>query len=103
MTDEVKAGSTGAGWRPRFPADDAPPRDSSGTAMVVGPIGCDGHDRHPLSLPPRHTLGYGVAGAGLIAIAAWMHLHGRLIGVGIGLLLVPLAAFLFERWVNGPV
>jgi len=44
-----------------------------------------------------------VAGGVLIAVDVHWHVYGRSLGVGIGLLLVPLLTLLFARWVDGPV
>jgi hypothetical protein len=76
--------------------------DPDDPATWIRPVACDGHDRHPLSIPWQRAAGSGVAGAGLIAVDTHWHVYGRSLGVGIGLLLVPLLTLLFARWSMGP-
>lgn len=77
--------------------------DPDDPATWIRPVACDGHDRHPLTIPWQRAAGSGVAGAVLIAVDTHWHVYGRSLGVGIGLLLVPLLTLLFARWVDGSV
>ena len=70
---------------------------------LAGAFSCDGQDRHHLTLPVRQATASGLAGVTLIALDLLLHAYGRGLGVGIGLLLVPLFAWLFAQWVDGPV
>jgi hypothetical protein len=87
------------GWTPQFPAHTLRAHGQSMTAAFA----CDGQDRHDLSLSIGQAAATGIAGATLIAVDLMLHTSGRALGAGIGLLLVPLFAWLFAQWVDGPV
>jgi hypothetical protein len=92
-----------ASWTPTFPAQRLPPRDPKNPATWVAAVACNGQDRHSLSVPFVRLAGYAVIGAALIGIDVYLHVYGRSLGDGIGMLLVPVLAALFYRWVDGPV
>jgi hypothetical protein len=54
-------------------------------------------------MPPQQAAVFAITGAAVVALDGYLHVYGRSLGVGIGLLLVPLLALLFARWVDGPV
>jgi hypothetical protein len=97
VIDEERAGAS----RDRFGAPPGSRPDDPAT--WIPPVTCDGHDRHSLTMPWQRAAGSGVAGGVLIAVDAHWHVHGRSVGVGIGLLLIPVLTLLFARWVDGPV
>jgi hypothetical protein len=100
MTHDRQSQETADGeWTPVFPAGTLRAQGQSSAAAFA----CDGHDRHDLSMPMRRAAAGGAAGATLIAVALLFHVYGRGLGAGIGLLLVPLCAWLFAQWVDGPV
>jgi hypothetical protein len=86
-------------WTPAFPAQRL--REEGRT--WANALTCNGHDRHELSMSIRQAAACGVGGATLLAVDLLLHIYGRGIGAGIGLLLFPLFAVLFARWVDGPV
>jgi hypothetical protein len=90
-------------WTPTFPAQRLPPRDPNNPATWVAAVACNGHDRHSLSVPLGRLAGYALIGAALIGIDVYLHVYDRSLGTGIGMLLVPVLAALFNRWVDGPV
>jgi hypothetical protein len=90
-----------AGSREPFGAPRA--HDPDEPAAWIRPVACDGHDRHSLTIPWQRAAGSGVAGGVLIAVDAHWHVHGRSLGVAIGLLLIPVLTLLFARWVDGPI
>ena len=92
-----------ASWTPTFPAQRMPPRDPNNPATWVAAVACTGSDRHSLSVPLVQVAGYAVLGAALIGIHVYLHVYGRSLGAGIGMMLVPVLAALFTRWVDGPV
>ncbi|HEY1774717.1 MAG TPA: hypothetical protein VGG41_01040 [Solirubrobacteraceae bacterium] len=51
----------------------------------------------------RQAAASALVGAVLIAVDLALHVYGRALGAGIGLLCVPLLTFLFARWVDGSV
>jgi len=92
-----------AGWTPTFPAQTLPPHDPANPATWVSALACTGSDRHSLSMPLLQAAAYGAGGAALVGVDAYLHVYGRGLGVGIALILAPLFAVLFARWVDGPV
>jgi hypothetical protein len=88
-----------AAWAPVFPAQTL---REEGHGWASG-VACDGHDRHELSMSMRQAAATGLTGAALITADLLLHIYGRGLGAGIGLLLVPVVAVLFARWVDGPV
>jgi hypothetical protein len=95
--------SATANWTPTFPAQRLPPRDPNNPATWVAAVACTGQDRHSLSVPVSRLVGYGGIGAALVAVDVYLHVYGRGLGTGIGMMLVPVLAALFARWVDGPV
>ncbi|HET6909593.1 MAG TPA: hypothetical protein VFH54_09665, partial [Mycobacteriales bacterium] len=90
-------------WTPSFPGQHPVPRDPNNPATWVTSVACTGSDRHRLSLSWKHAIGPAVGGALAIAFDVRLHVYGRGLGLGIGLLLTPVFALLFARWVDGPV
>jgi hypothetical protein len=91
------------GWTPTFPADRLAKRDPNDPSTWLRSFACDGHDRHALSMPLRLAASYGAGGAVLTILDVSLHVYGRSLGVGIGLMLLPGVAVFFARWVDGPV
>jgi hypothetical protein len=78
-------------------------RDPDDPSTWIRPIECGGQDRHLLTMPWQRVAASSVAGGVLIAVDAHWHVYGRSLGIGIGLLLMPVFTLLFARWVDGPV
>jgi hypothetical protein len=53
-------------------------------------------------MPLRLAAAHAAAGAVITILDVSLHVYGRSLGVGIGLLLAPVFAVLFARWVDGP-
>jgi hypothetical protein len=66
-------------------------------------VGCDGQDRHELTMPMAQAAVTGTTGAGLIILQLFLHVDGPALGTGIALVSVALLAWFFAQWVNGPV
>lgn len=90
-------------WHPSFPADHPSPIDPARPATWANPFVCTGHDRHLLSVPMGRMVAFGVLGLALVAIDVHLHVSGRPLGTGIGLMLAPVLAAMFSRRVDGPV
>lgn len=90
-------------WTPTFPAQSPTPHDPNDPSTWIPTTPCTGFDRHAVSVTPRQTAITGITGAVWTAFDVYFRVPSKALGVGIGLLLVPLIAVLFARWVDGPV